>query len=424
MAFEKKVGNFALTSGTGSQSVTGVGFLPKLVIFFATRLTIDGVTAHNICSIGAATSSSEERCVSGEDKDAVATTDCGMEWRNDACCSVMQPGTFSRLYAFDLTSMDSDGFTINKSVRADGVAYQIGYVALGGSDLTNVKVGDFTLETDAQQDVTGLGFDPDCVLFFSALTTNVSGDRDDKGVVMSYGWAAGSSAQGNIGGSTQDNVGTSQCNRAIKNDKCISGLQYNANTTIEGESDFNSFISGGFRLDHTNTWPSAYRVCYIALKGLQYATGDFSTVATAPTDITESGLSFEPELAFFNHCMQNSFGTANDMRFGFGAASDPSEEISVGAYSDDNKGTSDTGSQYDNDEVYTRWSPSGGITGRVELKQFNSDGFTVTQTDADTVNQSEVIWLAIGPSAAPTAEKRGALYRQRNLNYSTMQMGS
>ena len=405
MAFEKKVGNFALTSGTGSQSVTGLGFEPKLVIFYGTRLTIDGVTAHNICSIGAATSASEERCVSCEDKDGMGTTDCGMEWRNDACCSVMQPGTFNRLYAFDLTEMNSDGFIINKSVRADSVAYQICYIALGGSDLSNVKVGDFALETDSQQDVTGIGFDPDCVLFFSALTTNVSGDRDDKGAVMSYGWAAGSSKQGNIGGSTQDDEGTSQCNRVIKTDKCISGLQYNTNTTIEGESDFNSFISGGFRLDHTNTWPSTYRVCYIALKGLQYATGDFDTVATAPTDITESGLSFDPELCFFNHTMQNSFGTANDMRFGFGAASGASEEVSVGAYSDDNQGTSDTGSQYDNDEVYTRWSPSGGITGRVELKSFGTGQFTVTQTDADTINQSKVIWLALGASATPEEEE-------------------
>ena len=400
MAFEKKVGHFSLTSGTGSQSVTGIGFEPKLVIFYGTRLTVDGVTVHNICSIGAATSSSEERCVSGEDKDNVATTDCGMEWRDDACCSVMQAGTFNRLYAFDLTSMDSDGFTINKSVRADSVAYKICYIALGGSDLSNVKVGDFALETDSQQDVTGLGFDPDCVLFFSALTTHVSGDRDDKGAVMSYGWAVSSSKQGNIGGSTQDNTGTSQCNRVIKNDKCISGLQYNANTTIEGESDFNSFISGGFRLDHTNTWPSTYRVCYVALKGLQYDVGDFTTVATAPTDITESGLSFQPELVLFNHTMSDSFAAKNDMRMGYGAANASDDEISVGCFSDDNQtGTSDTASQYDNDEVYTRFETSG-VTGRAEFKQFNSDGFTVTQTDADTVNQSKVLYLAIGPAAA------------------------
>jgi len=405
MAFEKKVGTFSLTSGTGSQSITGLGFQPKLVIFYATRLTIDGVTAHNICGIGAATSGSERRAVSGEDKDAVATTDCGMEWISTACCFAYQPGTNTRLYELDFTSMDADGFTIDKAIRNDGVAYVIGYIALGGSDLTNVKVGDFQLETDSQQDVTGLGFDPDCVIFFSALTTGADGDRDDKGIVMSYGWAH-AGGDGNIGGSSQDNVGTSQCNRVIKNDKCISGLQYNANVTIEGESELNSFISGGFRLDHTNTWPSAYRVCYIALKGLQYATGDLETVGTAPTDISVSGLSFDPELCFFNHCMQNSFGTANDMRWGMGAASDPSEEISVGAYSDDSKSTSDTGSQYDNDEVYTRWSPSGGVSGRAEFKSFDTGGFTLTQTDGDQTNQSKVIYLAIGPSAAPEEEEK------------------
>ena len=53
-----KVGSFAKRSGTGTQSVSGVGFQPKLVLFWMNDLTSDGNQCGGRYGFGAATSTS------------------------------------------------------------------------------------------------------------------------------------------------------------------------------------------------------------------------------------------------------------------------------------------------------------------------------------------------------------------------------
>ena len=78
----------------------------------------------------------------------------------------------------ELTSFDSDGFTLNWTTN-ESRADIIYYVALGGSDLTNALASSFTLTTGAgSQSVTGLGFQPDFLMFLSidsaSMDTNLT----------------------------------------------------------------------------------------------------------------------------------------------------------------------------------------------------------------------------------------------------------
>jgi hypothetical protein len=70
--------------------------------------------------------------------------------------------------------MDPDGFTIRwttNEARAD----IIHYIALGGTDITNAVASDFTMTTGSgTQDVTGLGFQPDFLMFLSVEHTTAS----------------------------------------------------------------------------------------------------------------------------------------------------------------------------------------------------------------------------------------------------------
>ena len=76
MGYDAKAGNFALNTSTGNQSITGLGFQPKLVIFYPTQQTADGVIVDYQLAIGAAVSSTSRFsvCVCIEDAQATAET--------------------------------------------------------------------------------------------------------------------------------------------------------------------------------------------------------------------------------------------------------------------------------------------------------------------------------------------------------------
>ncbi len=69
------VDNFAINTSTGNQSITGVGFEPKIVIFYGTHLTADGVVVHNAFACGAGISSTSRFCITSASEDNKTTSD-------------------------------------------------------------------------------------------------------------------------------------------------------------------------------------------------------------------------------------------------------------------------------------------------------------------------------------------------------------
>jgi len=124
-----KAGSFTKAGVTGSQAVTGLGFQPKLLLLSsAGRGNNDTPSDHVMISLGAATSSSEQACTLIADEDNQATTDARAYQSSSACILIGDvPGTV-RAQA-SLTSMDSDGFTLNWSTN-DATVNSINYLAL------------------------------------------------------------------------------------------------------------------------------------------------------------------------------------------------------------------------------------------------------------------------------------------------------
>ncbi len=118
-----------------TQTVTGVGFEPRGMMFLSTGKTA-GTTIidHYRYSVGAANASSET-CMWSGDEDAAAAAFTAHMVDDDACIRVSDEvasaaSTTTQALA-DFTSLDSDGYTISWSTIDGSNAYQVIYIAFG-----------------------------------------------------------------------------------------------------------------------------------------------------------------------------------------------------------------------------------------------------------------------------------------------------
>lgn len=155
-----KAGSFTLNSVTGNQQITGIGFLPKLVIMWAYQVIVQGGGNEVRSCFGAATSSTQRwasamshRGTSGY-RSSQFRTNVLLFW-NDALSDTEQ-------MALSLVSMDNDGFTISVANGEPNVT--INYMVVGGADVL-AKVGTFNSPTlVGSQTVTGIGFEPKALI--------------------------------------------------------------------------------------------------------------------------------------------------------------------------------------------------------------------------------------------------------------------
>lgn len=169
-----KVGSFQkTTSGApASQAITGVGFQPKALILFLNGPTaLNTFTDDHYWSMGLTSGASASYAIGGSSQHNVATANRSQRYAAKAL-TIVKYGEVLQAEC-DLTSFDSDGFTLNWTTN-DANAYQIGYVAIGGSDIT-AQVIDWTgnVGNDTDRIVTGVGFRPDMIFTIVNGATSV-----------------------------------------------------------------------------------------------------------------------------------------------------------------------------------------------------------------------------------------------------------
>lgn len=389
MALDAYAGNFALNTSTGNQSVTGVGFQPKVVIFLPTDNTADGVSAHAHIGFGAAISSSSRWAVTANDEDAQGTTDSSKEQTAALCILHDTPGTSNPDYEADFVSLDADGFTINIT-NEPASAKRVGYLALGGSDLTNVDVGNFAASnTTGDQAVTGIGFQPDALLFVNINVTAVPGSAAD--AVISTGFAISSTERGLTAIASDHNLATSDTSRLQRTDACI--ISTIGSGAIAGEADFVSMDADGFTINWSNA--DAVAIFYIALQGGQYAVGTLNS-QTGTGNFSETGVGFQPTAGIFQSFLNAASGSlVAGLKISAGIATSSTERFVRGAVSEDAQGTSDTDSFQDDGLIYQNYDFAQSVDGAMDFVSWDADGFTLDQTDADP-SANEVIYMVFG----------------------------
>ena len=128
--FNMKVGTFNKSTGgaPASQAVTGVGFKPDVLLFFQACATAFGsITNHIKNGFGLADVDSEF-AIHLNSENSVTPSDVDGLVKTDKCLVVADNHTQTIDAEADLTSLDTDGFTLNWTTN-NATAYKIPYLA-------------------------------------------------------------------------------------------------------------------------------------------------------------------------------------------------------------------------------------------------------------------------------------------------------
>ncbi len=404
MALDSFVGAFNLGTGvaTTTIAVTGTGFTPKLVIFFWSGNTsaTDSVAGGNSQpGLGWASGTTSRSAMTNVCEDGSGSGDADRNILSDACICFLDGGGASDGKA-DLQSFDSspDGFTLVIDEQFTTADLRIGYLALGGADLTNIDIGNFArATTTGDQTVTGVGFQPDVVLLMSNI-------KNAEGAATGGYFTAGFMDASNdftVMNYTRNNRSTTEVNSYGFAGEVLVEPKFNSDGTINTRGTVTSLDADGFKINWIEIAAGAPLIFYLALKGPSVAIGTVAT-RTDSNDIAVSGLSFQPDaVMFMSHCLALSTVDAADDngRLSIGAFSATTERAAVGVLSRDGLGTSQTATGVEHDGVYMRINDSDAIDAVMDIKSIESGGFTCVMDDTDSAAHG-VGYLALGPAPA------------------------
>lgn len=377
--------------------MTGVGFQPKIVLFWwaGGHATTEEVAGGNIAfGFGAAISSTSRFAITHASDDALAASDVGNLTDVGYCIGIINAARLVQ-GAADFKSMDADGFTltIDDQFPSD---YRISYLALGGTDLTNVYIGNKQRDNDTGNcAVTGVGFQPDAVICAANIFTNASGGGSH--YLFSLGWATGSSNQGVVAVQSYDNQTTSNTHAYGYNGEIAASI---FSTDVLRRDSFVSFDADGFTLNQLEG-TSQYYYHFICLKGGQYEVGDLTT-RTDGNDIEETlAGAFRPVAVMFgsvNAAIDTQDNEHAHSRLSIGAGTSTSNRA-VQAISDEDN-LADTETAYANyDSAVYAHVVDDAIVGLMDIKSIDATGFTAVMDDTDP-SACWVTYLAIGAAAA------------------------
>ena len=409
MALSAKASNFALNTSTGNQAVTGVGFLPKIVLFFASENTVDGIMAdQNIC-IGAGISSTERAMATANDEDNVTPADATRVVSNVECLHMMSAGSAGTVrFIADFVSLDADGFTIDITT-APGSASRVGYLALAGDDLTDIAIGTFNPSgSTGNQAVTGVGFLPDAILLLHTGIDIAAGATSEH--TFGFGWAVSTSERAWVGTASDNGATPSDVFRRQQTDTCIGDLSFSGGS-LTGLADFVSFDADGFTVNWSTAGESGDDYVYVAFRGGQYAAGNLTT-QTSTGNFSETGVGFQGSAGIFaSFCNATSGSTVAGLEISLGIATSSTDRFVMGGVSEDGQSPADT-DQFQNDGlIYENYDFAQGLEGSIDLVSFDADGFTLDQVNADP-SGNEMIYFVIGAAASGGIE---VLRRRRDM---------
>ncbi|MBT8367806.1 MAG: hypothetical protein KJP23_24195, partial [Deltaproteobacteria bacterium] len=405
---EAKAGTFIINSGTGTQSITGVGFRPKAYILFYTRndmLDADSNGKGSILSIGM-TDDVRQFCMASGSADNQGTSDVGRRGFSDrvlatheALASQYVEGEASHV------SMDADGFTINIITEfIEPTNPIVNYIAFGGDDLiVDVDTVDLAYAKDTSVDVTAPGFEPDVVITsYIGQFLNIDGDTINDDHSFSLGWALNPARQASNNQygmmvASRDSQGTAQTYARF--DDTRAGIAHYDGADDAGY-EIGNFDSDGFSVTtRLKDAPNEYYMGYLALK-LGSEPNVYSTARTTRTTIgddVESGAGFEPIFllsigsAAVTSANTNSGG--GSMAIGF---SDGTDTFAIMQHDENAADTTDTHNRVTDSQFMSAYSAGGSIDWQSTLTSFDPSGWTINYGDAASTAYLNA-FLAFGP---------------------------
>ena len=375
------------------QSVTGLPFQPKAILFFCTVQTAEGFKTDQQICIGAAVgtgSAQQVCCYGGQPGNSTVAGSYGYATSTNCIRLTTPPGV--TLIVGNLNSFDSGGFTIIW-VTNTTTAYKINFMAFGGSDITNVFVEAPGTTATGNRTYSNAGFQGNIAFFFGGMSAGTVGamSQPSFGVAMSSSkrWATVSNSISTTMSSS------SHAKKYQRTDCCMLGLSNSGTETLR--IDFVGFTSTGFTVNCITSLSTIF--LYLLIQGGSWDLGSFNkSTAAAPVDQSVSGLAFAPDgvlLASDNAASSTSVQANCDCSLG---AFDGTNQQTEWAGSIDAVSPSQSESAQLTTKCLRLAAPTSTTTAATksecQQKTLDSTGFTVTWTTNDTTVASEILWVA------------------------------
>jgi len=405
-----QVGTFQKTiaSAPAVQTVPhGLGVAPKAIILWTNARTNELVGVHYRLSFGFTdgTSAYSVSTASQDGDNAATESDCSRRIAARALTVVEWPE--ATIAEANATGWDAASFTLTWTVN-NAVPFAVHYIAIGGTDVS-ARAHTWTMPTvTGNRLVTGIGFQPDAVLFAhagSGFTNPIPSSIEQVGFGLGAFDTAGRQWANTIfcgTGSAQSDTQRCQLTNAAL-------VAINVTPAIVKRASFVSVNGDGYTLNFTTTNGNASRVVALALKGVNVRVQNFlKSTAAAPAAQTIAGIGFAPSLVFLTS-MQD-LTRANPVaqgRLGLGA-SDGTSEASSAAHDANNLAVTSADGIDKASKVFVKINNNAQlINAEADFTSMNPDGFTLNWSTNDGA-ATQMLYLALG-SLAPTAITLGSV---------------
>ena len=208
--------------------------------------------------------------------------------------------------------------------------------------------------------------------------------------------------------SRDNQVGTTSTNKSTSNSHCALMIN-NASTATAASAAATGFVAGGTTWNVDDAFPTAMRPSHMHFGGdnLEAKTGSFLTTNTTDSDVSETGVGFEPQVVIFATTASSDYTetVSVDALISVGFAAKAADgTITQGCLSwidPDGVTTTDPGVVASRQYAGQAMAHSVGPTAEqaIDFKSFDSDGFTVTTRNDNT--GIRYIYLALGDETNP-----------------------
>ncbi len=329
--------------------------------------------------------------------DAVPTTDGRAGMRD---CAVLR---------WHPTASISDGRLDYDAVLATGARFivdevfgadtRIDVIGLGGSFLA--EIGDIILPDtgDPTATISGLGFQPECVLFGgigndtvpihdSASAAHVFAGMVSTAEQFCHGLATNGAAAPNSETTRFERYGDIACGRT------------RGGGGVRGVFDFNAFTSDGFVVNVTQDNDDAYP--FLALRGGSFAIEEFVTKTDGADIVIPVGFRASGGIIVSHHTTESVDDDTTQVTLlgSHGVFSSPTERGCHFVYDEDSEPTMRTASGLRNDSVYARMTQAASpvVAGLGDIKQIDPTDVVLVMDDPDP-DAAHGVLIAFGPTA-------------------------
>lgn len=422
---QAKAGGFNGGVITGNLAITGLGFTPKVVLFLtslrsetATTPPAPNGSGGNI-SFSVAISSTERRLIHFHGRRVTDPSWTKSQSRNDLIYNVLVGADVVECAA-NLSSIDSDGFTVNRTVSAGGPCF-VSYLALGGDDLTNAKLfsftmpgttGPFTVCDSGCDQTAAIGFQGDLLLLFSTNAT-AANTVTDVGT-FNFGFAKSSSSAGLCSILSEINAADSDTRRYCRQNgaEVWARLDESTDATLQ-RLNFVDWLPTGIRLDAVKTSASATLIFGLVLKGPQVHIGNYLTqTSTGTFDVTGSPATHKALFTMSHITSQSTLDTPQTgLEASMGVATSSTARGSDWTIDPDANAANDSKLHWaDFAKVYINYSEATDPAvpteeGAVDFDSWLSNGFRLNQTNADS-SQMFSIFFTLGDTVVASTAPR------------------